>query len=137
MHHEMGKMLVQGNALLDRLALDRFAGQRDVAQNAGDRAERLDLGEAEHVGGAVLAAPLLVELVLLGVVGEQDRQLGCTLELGFGLLEGFEYGALGQRIEILRPGVIIADNGNLERGGAQRDAPSIALSASRLAVSAS
>ena len=136
-HHQMGEMVLKTLAQFERLALESLAGERNVTQDPNDRAEGFDLGEAQHIGGAVLAAPLLVQLVLLGIVGEQDREFGRALELGFGLREGFEYSALGQRIEILRPGFVVADNGDIERRDGQRIIPSVAFSASFLAVSAS
>lgn len=137
MHREMGEMIGKADALLDRLELKRLARHGDVAQNADYRVKGLNLGEAEHIGGAVLAAPLLVELTLFGVIGEHDSQFGRALDLGLGLLERSMDGALGQRINILRPGVVIADDGNLERRRGQRAASCIAFSVSRLAVSAS
>ena len=137
MHHEMGEMVVEGRALVHGLALQRFARQGDVAQNANHWTEGFDLRKAQHIGGAVFAAPLLVQVVLFCVIGEQDRKFRRALDLGFRLLEGFEYGALGQRIEILRPSVVVADNGDFERRRCQRTTPSVAFSASFLAVSAS
>jgi hypothetical protein len=75
--------------------------------------------------------------MLLLVIGEQDREFRRPLDLGLGMLERFQNGAFGQRIEILRPVFIIADNGNIERQSGQRGFPSDAFSASFLAVSAS
>ena len=115
MHHEMGEMIGETGALLARFALDGFARHGDIAQNADHRAKGLDLGEAEDIGRAVLATPLLVELVLLCIVGQDDGELCGALDLGLGLLERFQNSALGQRIKILRPSVVIADNGYLER----------------------
>ena len=45
----------------------RLARQRDIAEETRNRRERLDLREAQHVGGFVEAAPLPVELALLGI----------------------------------------------------------------------
>ncbi|GLQ12314.1 hypothetical protein GCM10007913_42470 [Devosia yakushimensis] len=129
----IGKALAQ----IRRFPLQRLARQRDIAQYADDRPEGLDLGKAQDIGRAVLAAPLLVELMLLFVIGEQDRQLRRPLDLGLGMFERLQNSAFGQRIEILRPAFIIADNGNIDRRIGQRLSPSEALSASFLAVSAS
>jgi hypothetical protein len=75
--------------------------------------------------------------MLLSVVGQKNREFRRALELGLGLLEGFEHSTFGQGIEILRPVIVIADNGDIERRGGQRTTPSVAFSASFLAVSAS
>ena len=137
MHHKMGKVISKAHALFLGFADQCFARQRDVPEDTNDWPKRLDLGEAQHIGGAVLAAPLLVKLLLLLVIGQKDRQLGCALHLCLGLLERFQYGALGQRIEILGPVVIIADNSDFKRQSGQRVVPSVAFSANFLAVSAS
>src|SRR5690606_5920627 len=50
MHHEMGEMMVEGFAEVPGLALDGFAGQRNVTENAENRRERLDLRKGKHVG---------------------------------------------------------------------------------------
>ena len=137
MHHKMGEVVVKRRPLVHGLALQCFARQRDIAQYPHHRTEGFDLRKAQHIGGRVLAPPLLVELLLLFVIGQQDGQFRRALELGLGLLECRQYGALGQSIEMLRPGVVIADDSDIERRSVQRTTPSVAFSASFFAVSAS
>ena len=69
MHHQMGEMVLEADPLLRRLPLERLAGKDDVAQQPGNRAERLDLGETEDVCRLVDAAPVAVQHPLLGIVG--------------------------------------------------------------------
>ena len=137
MHHKMGEVICERNPLLGSFAFQGFAREGDVAQNTYDCAEGLDLGKAQHVCGTVLAAPFAIETLLLLVVGEEDREFGRALELGTRLAKRLQNGTLGQRIKILRPLVVIPDNGNVERRRSQRTTPSVAFSASFLAVSAS
>ena len=111
MHDQMAKVISKTLAQIISFTHQRFTRHGDIAQNPHHRAKRLDLRKAQHIGGAVLAPPLLVQFVLLFVIGQQDRQLGCALDLGLALLERLQHRALGQRIDILRPIVVIADNG--------------------------
>jgi hypothetical protein len=123
MDHKMGEVIVKADALLGRLALQRLAGEDDVAEQAGDRRHRLDPREGEHVGGLVDAAPGGVELLLLGIAGEDDAELGSAGDLRPRLPQRFENGGLGERFEAFRPAVVVACKRDLERDfgvGAQR-----------------
>ena len=138
MHNQMGEMIFKAGALFFGLAHKRFPRQRDVAQNADDRLEGLYLGEAQHVRGRVLAPVLGIELPLFGIVGEQDRDLGGTLDPGLGAGKGGENRAFGQGVKMIGPVIRIADDGNFQRRGAQLAFPSAAFCrARRRAVSAS
>ena len=53
MDHEVGEVVLEGDALLLRLALQRFRGRGDIAEQAGNRPKWLDLGKAQDVGGLV------------------------------------------------------------------------------------
>jgi hypothetical protein len=68
---------------------------------------------------------------LLGVIGQNDAELGRTGDFRAGLTEGFEHRAFSKGLEILGPALVVAEDGDLEgncRIGAQsRPASSAAL----------
>lgn len=115
MRHEVDEMVFEALAQLLRFALQRFPRQGDVAQYADNRGERLDLRERQHIGGLVDAPPLTVERPLLGVVGENDRELGNARDLGLGPLERRQRGPPGKRLDAVGPALGFDRNGDFER----------------------
>lgn len=113
--HEVGEMGLERDALLFRLARKGFAGEGDIAQKPGHRAERLDLGEAQDVGGLVDLAPVAVELPLLSVASEDDSDLGGAGDLRLRLAQGFEDCGFGDRLTIVGPALGVAKDGDFER----------------------
>ena len=127
------------DALLKGLTLQRLAGEDYVAQNAGDRGEGLDLREAQHIGRLVDTAPFLVELALLGIVDQDDREFRHPGDLCAGLLQRLEHGPVGKRLQPVRPALAVhgKENRQWRPDGTQRRASPAARAASRRSASCS
>lgn len=137
MHNQVGEMVFEALVEIDGLARHGFARHDDIAQKAPDRRKRLDLREGQHIGGAVLAPPFAVEIALLGIVGQDDREFGGAADLRRGPGKGGQNGAFGKGLGRIGPGVIIAQDGNLEGNGQRRPPSDFCWASSRRAVSAS
>src|SRR6185312_12701861 len=139
MHHQMGEVIGEGLFKLRRLALEGFPGEDDVAENAGYRAKRGDLGKTQHIGWLVDAAPLAVELLLFGVVGQNDRELADAGDAGARLRQRLEHAAVGERLHPLGPafGIDGEQNGEGRALRAQGCRSSRRCAARRRSVSAS
>jgi hypothetical protein len=120
----MGEMMLKRLFEIGGFAFQRLVRQDDIAQNADDGRKRLDLGKREHIGRRILAAPVAVEVLLLGIVGEDDRNLGSARDLRPGSGKGGENRLLGQRVVSLRPAFAIAQDGDFDRWRAQLRPPS-------------
>jgi hypothetical protein len=119
----MGEVFGKWLPQVHRFALQRLAGEDDVADEPGDRRERLDLRKGQDVGRFVEAPPLPVEFLLLGIVGEDDGELRNAGDLGLGVVQGPANRALGERLEVRGPALGIDGEGNRKRqiAGAQSD----------------
>jgi hypothetical protein len=120
-HHQMGEMIGEALAEFRRLTLHRLARQHDVAEQAGDRRLRLELREGEDVRRLVDAAPLPVELLLFGIVGEDDGDLRRARDSGARPGKGGPDGGFGKRRKAIWPAVDIDRKLYTQRlgGGAQ------------------
>ena len=118
--HEVGEVVFEGDSLLRRLGFYRLAGKGDVTEEARYRAERLDLREAQDVGGLVDFAPIAVELALFGIAGEDDGDFGGASDFGPRLTQRFEDRGFGDGLEIAGPAFGVAKDGDLERDFAGR-----------------
>lgn len=123
MDHQMGEMFGKGLPQFHRLALQRLAGKDDVADEPAGRRERLDLRKGQDIGRLVDAAPLPVEFLLLGIVGEDDGEFRSPGDLDLRVVQGPPDGALGERLEVRRPalGIDGKDNRKRQIAGAQSD----------------
>jgi hypothetical protein len=113
--HEMGKMSFKRDAHFGRLALQRLAGEGDVADEAGERREWLDLRETQHIGGLVDLPPVAVEDALVGIVGEDERDLTDAADPGAGLLQRLENSGFGDGLESVGPVFSLDDGCDFER----------------------
>ena len=128
---EMGEMVGKALALVAGLTGQRFVRQRDVADEAGKRREGLELRKAQDIGRLVDPPPVAVEDALMGVVGQQDRDLGGAGERRPRPGEGDVDGALGEGAEALGPIAGLDGDLDLER----RDGAQLALSSLAVAPS--
>ncbi len=127
---EVSKMIGKSLVQICGFANQRLVGERNIADKTGNRREGLELGEAQHVGRLVDLAPVAVEDALVGVVGEENGDLGGTGELGPGLLQGLADGAFGNWGEARRPVAGFDLDGDFERRGAQLALSSLAVAPS-------
>src|SRR5207248_11434850 len=75
MHHEMPEMIRQGLVLLGRLAPYRLKGEHDVAEQYRHlRSHWLGaaLRESQHIGRLICRAVRIVEMPLLGIIGQRN-----------------------------------------------------------------
>jgi hypothetical protein len=114
-HHQMGEMVRKADVHPGRFALERLAGETEVADQPEERRERFDLRKTEDIGGFVDLPPLAVEDALVGIVGEQDRDFTDAGDLCARLVEGLEQGTLCQRLDILGPALGLDVERDLER----------------------
>jgi hypothetical protein len=77
MHREVRQMMRERLALGARLAFRRLVGDHDVAEHAGRsaRAARVTGRKRQHIGRAVLAAPIPVERPDRRIVRQDDGKL--------------------------------------------------------------
>jgi hypothetical protein len=67
---EVSKMLDKSDPLLVGFPDQRLEGEGNVADEAFDVAEGVDLGEAQYVGRLIDLPPRAVEGALVGIVGQ-------------------------------------------------------------------
>src|SRR5271167_3296778 len=81
----MGEVVAKRLALLIRLACGRLKGEHDIAEQQWRPRRERRLGipgrEGEYVGRLVAAAPVTVEPLLYGIIGEPDGELDSGLLL--------------------------------------------------------
>jgi hypothetical protein len=129
---EMGKMLDKSDPLFLRFPRQRLQGEGDIADKALDRAEGFDLREAQDVGGLVDLPPLAVEDALVGIIGQQNRDLRDARDLCLGLFQRLPNRLFGDGLKPFGPVAGLNGDGDLERRrrGAQWDLSSLAVAPS-------
>lgn len=78
MDEKMGKMGLERLALVRCLGLYGLIGKAQVPKKANDRPSGGELGKREHIGRAVLAAPLAVKGALGRIVRKKNADLHRT-----------------------------------------------------------
>lgn len=129
--YKVGEVMFESLAQISGFPLESLPREADIPHETGERGEGLKLGKAQHVGRLVDLAPVAVEDALMGIVGEQDRDLGGARELGARQGESLADRGFGDGIEPFRPVAGLDIEGDLER----RDGAQLALSSLAVAPS--
>ena len=120
--HEMSKMLWKTLAQFLGFPVQSLFCQRDIADETGQRRERLELGKAQNIGRLVDLPPIAVKDALVRVVRQQNRDLGSADDAGLRLLQGLVDGGFRDAIQTVEPVAGFNVEGDFERGTRAQEA---------------